>query len=114
VRRVIPGGTELKAETFLLETLLSERAIDGPTLRIVRKINPLDPAPFAAYNAEVRRATLHTIGVARRTCTQENVKFGLEGSFCGSSYRKNASEGLLRVIFRSYAAGEPECLTQEV
>jgi hypothetical protein len=38
---------------------------------------------------------------------QENMKFGMEGSFCGFSYRKNAPEGLLRVIFRSYAAGGP-------
>jgi hypothetical protein len=36
---------------------------------------------------------------------QENVKFGMEGGFCGFSYRKSASEGLLRVIFRTYAAG---------
>ena len=35
------------------------------------------------------------------------MKFSLEGGFCGFSRRKNASEGLLRVIFRSYAAGGP-------
>jgi hypothetical protein len=39
---------------------------------------------------DIRGATLHTIGVARRTCTQQNVKFGLEGSFEALSDSKNA------------------------
>jgi hypothetical protein len=43
-----------------------------------------------------------------RNCAQQNEDLALEGSFRAVFYSKQPPRSLLKVIFRSYAAGGPD------
>ena len=111
MRKVTPRDTEPNPETFLLETPLSERAADGQPLRIVRSITPLDLASVCCVQCRGPRSN-----IAHNWCCTQGLYATKREIWTGRQFEalsdsKNALKGLLRVIFRSYAAGGPGIAT---
>ena len=75
--------------------------------------HPLDPDPLCCVQCGGLLGNI----AHNWPCTQDlyarNTKLQSKGSLYAFSYSKNASEGLLGVLFRSYAAGGLNRLCQE-